>query len=404
MLVLLNCSTLFKGGGVQAAVSFIRTALQQKDDIKWNFVLSRRVFDELQGFDLAKELSDVSVVEVSPARNSRSRDALRRLEKEINPDVVFTFFGPAYVSFSKPHLCGVADGWVTHGGYWAWKTMRGIKDVSRSICLVAYKAYMYRKADAWVTEAMIAKKGLARRLCIAERRIGIVPNNCGEHYLQTASFPRHTDPKGKLRILCMAAYYRHKNLEIIPAVAKALEACMPGREFEFVLTLPPDIEATGRILRYAQNLGVSHHLVNVGYVPVNDGPGLYKSCHLLFLPSVLETSSANYPEAMAMGLPIVTVDLDFARSICQQAALYFEPMNPSSAASEIAKLCLDPALWDRLVNKGKTVLAQIPSAVERYEMYRKCIWQVFRFRRAANLSFLQKAPAMEVFQGAVWRQ
>ncbi len=183
MLVLLNCSTLFKGGGVQAAVSFIRTALQQKDDIKWNFVLSRRVFDELQGFDLAKELSDVSVVEVSPARNSRSRDALRRLEKEINPDVVFTFFGPAYVSFSKPHLCGVADGWVTHGGYWAWKTMRGIKDVSRSICLVAYKAYMYRKADAWVTEAMIAKKGLARRLCIAERRIGIVPNNCGEHYL-----------------------------------------------------------------------------------------------------------------------------------------------------------------------------------------------------------------------------
>lgn len=363
------------------------------------------MFDELHGFDSAKDLSNVSIVEISPARNSRSRGALKRLEKEVNPDVVFTFFGPAYVTFSKPHLCGVADGWVTHGGYWAWKTMRGLKDISRSICLVAYKAYMYRKADAWVTEAMIAKKGLARRLCIAERRIGIVPNNCGEHYLQAASFPQHTDPKCKLRILCMAAYYRHKNLEIIPAVAKALEACMPGREFEFVLTLPPDIEATQRILHHAQKLGVAHHLINVGYVSVDDGPGLYKSCHLLFLPSVLETFSANYPEAMAMGLPIVTVDLDFARSICQQAALYFEPMNPRSAAAEIAKLCIDPALRNNLVNKGRAVLAQIPSAVERYEMYRKCIWQVFRFRGAADLSFLQEAPTrVEFSQGAVWRQ
>lgn len=387
MRVLLNCSTLVKGGALQAAVSFIQSAVQQGDrEIQWHYVLSQNVAEELQRFDVMPSLDSITIMEISPARNKESRRALRILEQKISPDVVFTFFGPAYVNFSAPHLCGVADGWVTHGGYWAWRTIRGAKDAIRSLGLILYKGYMYRKADAWVTEALIAKRGLIRRLLIPSKKIAVVPNSCGIHYLQsgeTRNFPSKDD---KVRILCMSAYYRHKNLELIPAVAKELESISPELQFEFVLTLPPETPGFRKLMAKATALGVRDRLMNVGQVPVSQGPELYRSCHILFLPSVLETSSANYPESMAMGLPIVTVGLEFARTACGLAAVYFEPMNHCAAARAIATLCNSEQTWEQVVKEGKAILQLLPTSTDRYELYKKCLGELYRTQGSVDYS------------------
>ena len=40
---------------------------------------------------------------------------------------------------------------------------------------------------------------------------------------------------------------------------------------------------------------------------------------------------------MQFGLPILTSDRDFARHICQDAALYFDPLDADSVARSMAR-------------------------------------------------------------------
>ncbi|MDI3463015.1 MAG: hypothetical protein OJF50_001836 [Nitrospira sp.] len=376
--VLLNCTTLVKGGALQAAVSFIETAMKKADDIQWHYMISASVCDELYEAGRLPEGRYVSVIEESPARSSRSRQAIRALARELQPDLVFTFFGPAYVEFEVPHLCGVADGWVTHGDRWAWRTVHSPIDAAKLCGGIFYKTVMFRKANAWVTESTTAKEGLVRRLRVSESRIAVVPNNCASHYLHGGTTVEIPSPHDPLRVLCLSAYYRHKNLEIIPAVAKDLRRILPNRHVEFVITLPADSLGLKRILSKAAALGVEDQIVNIGPVPVSRGPEVYRTSHILFLPSVLETFSANYPEAMAMGVPIVTTDLGFAREVCREAASYFEPMNARDAACAIGDLCKDEMLWKSLVSRGKGILQALPTQEKKYELYTNCIRDLSR--------------------------
>ncbi len=364
---------------MQAAVSFIQSALQQGDrDIQWHYVLSQNVAEELHRFHLKPALDSMTIMEISPARNRESRRALSSIEQTIRPDVVFTFFGPAYVNFTAPHLCGVADGWVTHGDRWAWRTIQGPSDALRLLGAILYKAFMFKKADAWVTESAAAKNGLIKRLRIRRENITIVQNSCASHYLSNEVPVKIPPADASLRILCLSAYYRHKNLELVPVVARKLAELSPNLRFEFVMTLPTEGDGLGRIISKAKALGVEQHLVNVGPVPVSQGPDLYRSCHLLFLPSVLETFSANYPEAMAMGLPIVTTNLDFAREVCGNAALYFEPMNARDAARAITQAYQNATLWQDLIAEGKNILHNLPTQEQKYEMYKSCLYSLHR--------------------------
>ena len=64
----------------------------------------------------------------------------------------------------------------------------------------------------------------------------------------------------------------------------------------------------------------------------------------MLLPTMLECFSASYPEAMVMKKPVLTSDLSFARSICGNAAIYFNPFDPADIADKIIGLVNDKTL------------------------------------------------------------
>ena len=95
-------------------------------------------------------------------------------------------------------------------------------------------------------------------------------------------------------------------------------------------------------------------------------PSLYNQVDCLFLPSLLESFSGTYVEAMYYGLPIATSNLPFATSVCSDSAVYFDPLdckdifsclNLISGSQEIARKC---------TTRGKTILASYPTWKENY--------------------------------------
>ena len=85
----------------------------------------------------------------------------------------------------------------------------------------------------------------------------------------------------------------------------------------------------------------------------------------MLLPTLLECFSANYVEAMAMRRPIVTTDLGFAHTVCGEAALYFQPMNPRAALAQLDRALRSSHTRERLVTLGEGELERFGTAAER---------------------------------------
>ena len=89
----------------------------------------------------------------------------------------------------------------------------------------------------------------------------------------------------------------------------------------------------------------------------------------MFLPTLLETFSASYPEAMIMEKPIITSNLSFAKDICASSAEYFNPLDPEDIAKKILNLYSDKNRYNQLIEFGKKQVKIFPNPNERAKKY-----------------------------------
>jgi glycosyltransferase involved in cell wall biosynthesis len=190
----------------------------------------------------------------------------------------------------------------------------------------------------------------------------VIPNSPNAMFLKEAG----ASQLERKYIFCLAAPYPHKNLRIIPQVALALKN-MGHNNYPFVLTLPMNHTLWKSIENEAKQLEVTDLVMNVGKLSLADCLDYYRQSVMVFLPTLMEIFSATYVEAMAMKVPIVTSDLDFARDNCGDAAEFCAPDDVTSASEGIAKLLNDPALREALVRKGSEKLASYPNNELKYQ-------------------------------------
>lgn len=373
--VLVNCSTLVKGGALQVAAAMIVHALKDPNTADWQYMVSRNTANELEGFGIDTTAKQFHIFHSSPARSGAARKRVLAIEAEVRPDLVFTLFGPAYVRFANRHLCGVADPWVTHSSWLAFKTLGFNKDSVLMLGLMFWKAVWWKTADYCWTEAPVAKDGLISRLRFKEERVFIIPNTVGPQF-EKAKARAKPPGEGKFRILCLSAYYWHKNLEIIPDVLKSIKDLRPKLDFELTVTLPAELKESAAIVKRAEELGVTEHLNNLGRIPVSETPALYEQSHIAFLPSLLEVFSAVYPESMSTGLPLVTTNLRFATDACKDAAAYFMPTNADDAAKKIIRLAEDREYWERKSARGLEIYSELPNAQQKWDLQKDVIMKV----------------------------
>jgi glycosyltransferase involved in cell wall biosynthesis len=367
--ILVNTTSCRTGGTLQTSSAFITEALRDDSGIDWRYVVSPDGLFQLEQFGIQRP-ETMTVLEGVPASNRAARRELLAIEAKENPDCVLTFSGPAYVHFRSFHIVGCSAPWVTHASWAAFRSLNSVRDWAECIVRTAYKRYWFSQADAWIAQTETGARGLRNRLKLPADRITVISNTCGERYHQQQGEKPFPAPDQPIQLLFFSAPYKHKNFDILPDVARELEKRMPNRPFKFVVTLSPGDRICKALVSKAERLGVSDRIENAGPIPVARGPDMYRASDICFLPTLLETFSANYPEAMAMGVPIVTTDLDFARDVCDDAALYFEPQNAVSAADTLVRLLGDERLWKQQIAGGKRVLKRFPTPRERFEAYR----------------------------------
>jgi glycosyltransferase involved in cell wall biosynthesis len=363
--LIINTASTFKGGSVQVAASFIRESRDFSGNV-YHVILSKAVSELIQTGDFPENFSFYKIPYRPATRVLTFTDQavfFKQLEKEIKPDVIFTTSGPAYWRPESPHLMGfnLAHYLYPESLYFRIIPIRDRLKWKLKTRFIKY--YTKHDADVYVTQTDDINSRL--RKWIGKEKIFTVTNTYGSQYDLPGNYANDLLPPrkpGEKRFLILSAYYRHKNLEIINEVIKRWSGAEKDA-WRFVVTLPDPV------FQRIFSDDVKASIVNVGPVPPDHCPDLYRACDFAFVPTLLECFTAAYPEAMKMGKPIVTTDLDFARTTCGDAALYYRPGDPLEAVGKLRELVKNETLQEALIQKGSDRLEHFLTAKERASRY-----------------------------------
>ena len=177
--------------------------------------------------------------------------------------------------------------------------------------------------------------------------------------LDNTDAPQEFKPfEERFRLICLTRYNPHKNLEAI------VDMFINAREVlqDVVVFITIDAEQhpnAKRLLDKIHRYDLSNHIVNLGSVQQRRIPAYFKNCHALLLPTLLESFSATYLEAMQLDLPILTSNLDFAHETCGPAALYFDPWSTQSILEAVVEIRKNTDLRNRLTIAGRDRLKTV---------------------------------------------
>lgn len=364
-IILFNCTTNIIGGGVKNAAYFIKNALND-NTINWYFSVSKNVNDLLVSWGLNHER--VYLISPYPSKSRQSKLKLLKLIKTHNISAVYTMAGPAYVRFPVPHIMGISNAYITHSTLQALFFYNSPWGIIKRILLSGYQLYHATKADFWFFQTEISRNGFCKRTGVSRFKTKIIPNA-----IQTAScFFDEKNEGNKIneifKIFSPSADHRHRGIQYIPKIAKALSVNFPEFPFKFYITLPETSKLWASIKREAAFLGTSKYIENLGPFNFNDIYKLYSSCSIVFIPSILETFSSNYLEAMVYKKPLVVNNKSFARDICGNAAIYVNPNSSNECAEIFFRLSQDESLRKGLIVNGIKTASVYPDQKERYSM------------------------------------
>lgn len=351
MKLLINASNNLTGGSLQVAMSFI-TECKNFPNNSYIVVLGNNINKQINKKDFLRNFKFYNV-ESSPFFKLAAQ--LKKIEKKEKPEVVFSVFGPSYWRPNAKHVMGFANPYYGRNSVYI-KKMPLKEKFQLKIKQILHSVYVNYDADIIISETNEASEAF-RKTFKHINHFEVVSNNCSSFYWNYKISHKLENQNSKyFKLLTLSNYRPNKNLECIPKVIEELNKRKIDN-IQFILTIDNSI--------FQEKFSRYKEIINLGPQNAENCPSLYEQCNAMFLPSFLECFSASYPEAMIMERPILTSDLEFARDICKDAALFFNPNNPSDIAEKIIELKTSTGLYKNLIKKGLKRLKDFPTPKEK---------------------------------------
>ncbi len=148
------------------------------------------------------------------------------------------------------------------------------------------------------------------------------------------------------RLLYIGSDLPHKNLGVLARAMPKLQELLPGATL--FMSLPPTNE-------YAS----APHVVGLGTLDPSEVSEAYELSDLVCLSSVTETVGLSQLEAMAHGTPVLTADRPYAHDVCDDAAWFFNPLDPDDFAKKAAVLLTEQEPRRQLIEAGGRRIAAL---------------------------------------------
>jgi glycosyltransferase involved in cell wall biosynthesis len=343
--VALNAVHLVPGetGGLEIYARRLISALEEVDlSLRLTVFAGPQTVEELRREGWRAELSPVRVDARSRVRGVLAEQlTLRRAVRGARPDLLHNLLNTAPVWTPVPQVTTIHDLIYrvmpeTHSGIRSW----GLR------LLVPLAARRSRRVIA-VSEA--TKADVVRFLGVPAECIDVVPNGPGSR--QSAEPTPESELRRRLGlgeapvVLSLSAKRPHKNLGRLIEAMGSVDAALvlPG--------YPTPFEDDLRTL--AEQVGVAERVRFTGWLSDEDVEGLYRIATGVVVPSLVEGFGMPVLEAMVRGVPVACSAIPPLREVAGDAALFFDPLDPSGIAAAIGTLLHEEAERARLAAAGK---------------------------------------------------
>jgi glycosyltransferase involved in cell wall biosynthesis len=173
---------------------------------------------------------------------------------------------------------------------------------------------------------------------------------------------------GDFFVLVLTRYMPHRNPSVLIPLCERYERQIRARQIKFITAVEVrDDTNAGRFLKEVSKRCLEDLIINVGHLSRADVVRYYSHSHLLWLPTLMETLGLPFLEAMTMGVPILAPDLDFARYVCGEAAVFYDPWDVNSIFEKIMMVREDAFLRRELIEKGKIQLSDRTKFAENWD-------------------------------------
>lgn len=291
----------------------------------------------------------------------KERFELKPALKRFNPHIILGLGNKGIGGFKCPQaiLCHNAYIWYswTNYGHYRW-------DELISICLKTLIQRLLLRRDLSRTQNVLLYQTETARARIknslGSRAMDVYCPNALSEYLGRSNGTVPEKAKkyhGLYKLLYVTRYYPHKNIEALVELFRRYPEALADT-VAFITIEAGQHPGARRLLRKIERYKLANRVVNVGPVPQEELGAWFEYCDAVVMPTLLESFSGSYLEAMYYARPILTSDLDFAREICGHAALYFDPRDYEAMKNAILKIKEDVSCYGLLVEAGKCRLAE----------------------------------------------
>ena len=230
-----------------------------------------------------------------------------------------------------------------------------------------------KKADLLIVPTEAAKKSILAEENFDPHTIKVVWE-AAKSFHQPQIGPRPIEAPYFLHV---GVLEKRKNLlALVQAFAQVHE---PYPEYKLVLVgntpVKQQLNDAPAIHQAIASLGLQEAVVQLGYLEADALATVYAHAFAYTLPSLNEGFGLPVLEAFHFKLPLICANTSALPEVAGEAALYFDPYQPTELANAMLQLIKDPALRTAFIDKGQIRQKDFSwkkAATEIYELIAHC--------------------------------
>jgi len=379
--LLLDCTPLVAGGGLQVGLGTISNAILEPT-LEVHLVCSPQIFAQLNSSHISKLKSLHVITHTSGLKKLFLCSELKRYENVVQPDITYTIFGPSFWKPKYPSVQGFALGKMLYPEV-RERYKNRLQKYKEKLNDRVKKILFLRNADYyWMETDVVKSRFLDTFPSISPEKVFVIGNSYSPAFEKRSQAPSLVPSNNckPFRFFVPASYYYHKNLEIIPHACSLLRK-RGIEEIQFIFSIPSSSAGWNKLSYLAEQLQVSNYISTAGEIPNDIIADYYASSDAVLCTSLVESSTAVFPESFLSKRPLLVSKLDFATSICEDAALYFNPLDPEDLADKMFELYKNSKLRDTLIEKGiQQLRSKYPSPSQKWGLQLRMLHDILKVR------------------------